>query len=158
MYHFPFLHESCGITVDDNHIQPLYKHIINIENPTMALIGIPFNVCAFQMFDLQARFFVSTLNGTMPLPSKEQMREDTRRDVAERLSKGYTKRQLHMMGTYQRAYYGELARLADTTHIPEVIVKIREASDTRFIEDLVNFREDTYKVLDDMNFTYSYYE
>lgn len=52
-YSFPFLHEDCKIVVDENHIQPLYKHMINIEYPTMCLIGIPFNVCAFQMFDLQ---------------------------------------------------------------------------------------------------------
>lgn len=52
-YSFPFLHESCGITVDDNHIQPLYKHMIHIERPSMCFIGIPFNVCTFQMFDLQ---------------------------------------------------------------------------------------------------------
>ena len=54
-YNFPFLHESCGVTVDENHIQPLYKHMIHIERPSMCFIGIPFNVCAFQMFDLQVR-------------------------------------------------------------------------------------------------------
>lgn len=52
-YSFPFLNASCGITVENNHIQPLYKHMINIDKPTMCFIGIPFNVCAFQMFDLQ---------------------------------------------------------------------------------------------------------
>lgn len=52
-YSFPFLHRSCGVTVDENHIQPLYKHMIHIEKPSMCFIGIPFNVCAFQMFDLQ---------------------------------------------------------------------------------------------------------
>jgi dimethylaniline monooxygenase (N-oxide forming) len=52
-YNFPFLHDSCGITIEDKRIQPLYKHIIHIEKPTMCFIGIPYYVCAFQMFDVQ---------------------------------------------------------------------------------------------------------
>lgn len=52
-YTFPFLSVDCGISVDDNYVQPLYKHCININHPTMALIGVPFYVCASQMFDLQ---------------------------------------------------------------------------------------------------------
>lgn len=80
-YSFPFLHPSCGVTVDDNHIQPLYKHMIHIERPTMCFVGVPFNVCAFQMFDLQARFFVRYLDGAMKLPPADKMREDTERDM-----------------------------------------------------------------------------
>lgn len=53
LYNFPFLHPSCGINVEENYVQPLYKHMINIEHPTMCLIGIPYYVCAFSMFDLQ---------------------------------------------------------------------------------------------------------
>lgn len=52
-YTFPFLSIDCGIAVEDNYVQPLYKHCININRPTMALIGLPFYVCASQMFDLQ---------------------------------------------------------------------------------------------------------
>lgn len=52
-YTFPFLSADCGISVDENYVQPLYKHCMNINNPTMAFIGLPFYVCASQMFDLQ---------------------------------------------------------------------------------------------------------
>lgn len=52
-YDFPFLAESCGIRVDSNMVTPLWKHLVSIENPTLALIGLPFYVCAFSMFDLQ---------------------------------------------------------------------------------------------------------
>lgn len=55
-YSFPFLSDECGIIVDDNYVQPLYKHLINIEHPTMAIVGLPFYVCAFIMFDLQVIF------------------------------------------------------------------------------------------------------
>lgn len=56
-YSFPFLHKDCRIEIVENHIAPLYKHMVNIEMPTMCFIGIPFNVCAFQMFDLQVSDF-----------------------------------------------------------------------------------------------------
>ena len=52
-YSFPFLHESCGVIVEDKLVQPLYKHMVHIERPSLCFIGIPFYVCAFQMFDLQ---------------------------------------------------------------------------------------------------------
>lgn len=61
-YTFPFLSVDCGISVDENYVKPLYKHCININHPTMALIGVPFYVCASQMFDLQVNIlqFFST--------------------------------------------------------------------------------------------------
>lgn len=40
-YTFPFLSADTGIHVDDNYVQPLYRHCINIEHPTMYIIGIP---------------------------------------------------------------------------------------------------------------------
>lgn len=165
-YSFPFLHESCGVTVDDNFIQPLYKHMIHIEKPTMCFIGIPFNVCAFQMFDLQvnkyplkhlqkinimylqARFFVKYLNGTMMLPSMEMMRADTEQDLQLRWSRGYSKRQAHMMGPDQGNYYKDLAAEAETAPIAPVIVKLRDESVKRLYDDLQNFRQDRYKIVD----------
>lgn len=51
---YPFLSADCGIHVDDRYVQSLYKQVINIEHPTMALIGIPAAACSTQMFDLQA--------------------------------------------------------------------------------------------------------
>lgn len=53
LYNFPFLHESCGIVVEDNCVEPLYKHVVNMNHPSMCFIGVPYYVCAFSMFDLQ---------------------------------------------------------------------------------------------------------
>lgn len=44
LYSFPFLSMDCGITIDDNFIQPLFKHCINIKYPTMCFIGMPYLV------------------------------------------------------------------------------------------------------------------
>lgn len=148
-YSFPFIHESCGITITEGHIEPLYKHMIHIEKPTLSFIGIPFNVCAFQMFDLQARFVCKYLNGSMKLPSKEDMKLDTEEDMKARWAKGYTRRQAHLMGPDQQKYYDELASQANTEPIAPVIIKLRDHSVKRLYEDLNNFREDRYKIVDD---------
>jgi hypothetical protein len=38
-YSFPFLTASCGISVKERRVGPLYKHLLNIRHPTMAFIG-----------------------------------------------------------------------------------------------------------------------
>lgn len=52
-YKYPFLSPECKITVDKMVVKPLYKHFINIEHPTMCIIGIPRDCPGFTMFDLQ---------------------------------------------------------------------------------------------------------
>ncbi|KAL3286885.1 hypothetical protein HHI36_001373 [Cryptolaemus montrouzieri] len=148
-YDYPFLNQTCGVTVTNNHIEPLYKHMIHIERPTMCFIGIPFNVCAFRMFDLQARFFCKYLNGSMSLPSRELMTKDTEKEMQARWKKGYTRRQAHMMGADQQKYYDDLAKMANIKSIPPVIIKLREFSNKSRYEDLNNFRENNYKIIDD---------
>lgn len=57
-YSYPFLSVESGIHVDDNFVQPLFKHIFNIEHPTMAFIGIPVTfVSYFHLFDIQVSFY-----------------------------------------------------------------------------------------------------
>lgn len=52
-YNFPFLDTNCGIRVDDNYVIPLYKHFINIEHPSMCIVGVPTIVVPFPMFHMQ---------------------------------------------------------------------------------------------------------
>lgn len=148
-YKFPFLSVDCGISVDDNHVEPLYKHIINIKYPTMGLIGLPVQVCASQMFDLQARFCVNLWNGTVPMPSAEHMTADLERDTAERLAKGYSKRQLHMMGPVQEKYYADLAETAQLKPLKKVITKIHNETHHFYLDELTTFRSKKYHILDD---------
>lgn len=54
-YDLPFLtpEESCLRIENGKFISPLYRHMINISYPTMALIGLPFRNCPFMLFDCQ---------------------------------------------------------------------------------------------------------
>lgn len=115
-YTFPFLSIDCAISVEDNYVQPLYKHCININYPTMALIGLPFYVCASQMFDLQVRFVIKYFTGERQLPTKEEMLDDTLQDMERRWKKGYKKRQAHMMGSDQVSLSAKASSTRPTTH------------------------------------------
>lgn len=100
-YAFPFLSVDCGIYVDDNYVKHLYKHVINIEHPSMAFIGIPFYVCAAQMCDLQIRFVLTYWKDRKCLPSQREMLQDTKTKMQQRFARGFKKRQAHMMGEEQ---------------------------------------------------------
>ncbi|XP_032518605.1 senecionine N-oxygenase-like isoform X2 [Danaus plexippus] len=149
LYNFPFLHESCDIVVEDNCVEPLYKHVVNIRHPSMCFIGVPYYVCAFSMFDLQVRYFVQSMNGSFQLPSSEQMMQHWEMEKSERLARGYTKRQAHMMGPDQQRYYSSLATEARTKDLPSVITKMRDESSIRFLHKLQTYRMDVYKIIDD---------
>ncbi|XP_038211847.1 senecionine N-oxygenase isoform X1 [Zerene cesonia] len=149
LYNFPFLDESCGIVVEDNCVEPLYKHLVNIQHPTMCFIGVPYYVCAFSMFDLQVRYYVRSMNGVFKLPSPDEMMQHWEQEKQERAARGYTKRQAHMMGPDQERYYASLASEANTKNLPSVITKIRDESSIRFLHNLQSYRQDVYKIIDD---------
>lgn len=54
-FSFPFLSVDCGLCLHDMfQVQPLYKHLININQPTMAIVGL--QICAYSyMYDLQVK-------------------------------------------------------------------------------------------------------
>ncbi|XP_039441094.1 senecionine N-oxygenase-like [Culex pipiens pallens] len=158
-YSFPFLHRDCAIEVADNWVNPLYKHILNINHPTMAFIGIPYRVCTTIMFDLQSRFAVKYYSGGKSLPSKEEMLADLQADTENRQKRGLSSRQAHMMGgEVQAVYYEDVARTADVTPVPPIMARMHMHSERRRNEDLLKYRNDVFRVLDDNNFEVEYDE
>ncbi|KAG8225696.1 hypothetical protein J437_LFUL001729 [Ladona fulva] len=151
-YSFPFLSEACGVTTEDNHVRPLYKHLIHTRFPTLCFVGLPFYVCAFSLCDLQSRFFLRILDGSLKLPSTEEMDADADEEIERRRKCGLGRRQAHMMGPLQGDYYDDLAKTAGIQGIPPVMTKLHNESSQRFLDDLVNYRNDVYRILDSENF------
>lgn len=57
-----------------------------------------------------------------------------------------------MMGKYQGRYYDELSKFGKLPTIPPVFTKLHNESSTRFEDDLVNYRNDVFKIIDDETF------
>lgn len=148
-YTFPFLSADCEILCDDNFVRPLYKHCLSINRPSLGFIGLPFYVCAAQMFDLQSRFCLSFMTRKKQLPAKDEMLLDYTNEMSQRWDKGFKKHQAHSMGENQNEYYDELAAAADLQALPPVISKLHNFSSLRFLDDLINFRKDVFRILDD---------
>ncbi|XP_046385336.1 flavin-containing monooxygenase FMO GS-OX4-like isoform X2 [Ischnura elegans] len=151
-YNFPFLSSDCKIQVIDNRVVPLYKHIINIEYPTMCFIGLPFIVLPFVMFDYQVQFFIKTLDLPVILPSKEEMEKDSAEDLKKRIDLGMPSRYAHKLDYMQWEYFEYLAKSADIPKPPVLLRKIYEDVRKTIKTDVMNFKTYRYEIVDNANF------
>jgi hypothetical protein len=101
------------------------------------------------MFDLQSRFFLTFLSGQKRLPSRGEMLKDCENEMKQRWEKGLRKHQAHVMGEDQGKYYSELAAAAGLSPLKPVMTKLHNFSSMRFVDDLINFRKDIFRVVDD---------
>ncbi|XP_064108091.1 uncharacterized protein LOC135216603 isoform X2 [Macrobrachium nipponense] len=146
-FSFPFLTKDCGITVEDNVVKPLYKHLIHSAYPSMAFIGIPFLVCPFPLFDFQVQFFLKFVGDLISLPSKMEMDEQTQKELEEKCGTGKPLKYFHKFGPIQWVYNNDLAALSGIPPLPPVVEKIYETvSDCRRAH-LMEYKASCYKIL-----------
>ncbi|CAN8245242.1 unnamed protein product [Cochlearia groenlandica] len=109
-YHFPFLETNGCVTVDDNRIDPLYKHVFPPAlAPCLSFVGIPWKVVPFPMYELQSKWIAGVLSGRITLPSKEDMMKDIETFYANLEAQGIQKRYTHRKGMSQFEYNSWLA-------------------------------------------------
>ncbi|XP_050294535.1 uncharacterized protein LOC126734823 [Anthonomus grandis grandis] len=145
-YSYPFLNAECGIIVEDNWIKYLYKHIVNIEHPTMAFIGVIFKICPLPMFDIQIRFFLEFIKDPHRFSKKEMLT-----DILESFNKkGVPNRLCHMIGNHcQRSYAEDLARTVQIKPLRPVIHNLFE-----YLFNNKNVKK-KYKIINDEEFNES---
>ncbi|OAY78671.1 Flavin-containing monooxygenase FMO GS-OX-like 4, partial [Ananas comosus] len=109
-YHFPFLEMNGIVTVDDNRVGPLYKHVFPPElAPFLSFIGIPWKVIPFPMLELQSKWVAGILSGRIELPTKEEMLADVNAFYLEMEVAGWPKRYTHNFANIQFEYDDWLA-------------------------------------------------
>ncbi|CAE5962400.1 unnamed protein product [Arabidopsis arenosa] len=97
-YYFPFLDTKGEVTVEDNRVGPLYKHVFPPAlSPGLSFIGLPWQVTPFPMFELQSKWVAAVLAGRVKLPSQEEMMEDTEMFYAKLEASSIPKRYTHLM-------------------------------------------------------------
>ncbi|OWF48026.1 flavin-containing monooxygenase FMO GS-OX5-like [Mizuhopecten yessoensis] len=145
-FSFPFLSPECHLTTENERIVPLYKHLIHTEYPSLSLIGITKIICPFLNFHHQVLFVIATLDGTITLPSRKNMDEDTAKDFSNRLKGGMPERYAHTMGPLQWRYYDEIADLVGSKRIPPVFKELYETVMQMRNKDFVNLKSFNYKI------------
>lgn len=54
-YNYTFLDDSCGLTVTPRSVTPLYKYMVNVNQPTMMVMGLIVKACVVVALDAQVR-------------------------------------------------------------------------------------------------------
>ncbi|XP_031502630.1 flavin-containing monooxygenase FMO GS-OX-like 4 [Nymphaea colorata] len=109
-FHYPFLDTNGAVTIEDNRVGPLYKHVFPPSlAPSLSVIGIPFRVLPFPLFELQSKWVAGVLSGRISLPSVQEMVEDVKAFYLQIEAAGYPKRYTHDVSKYQAEYDGWLS-------------------------------------------------
>ncbi|WVY99774.1 hypothetical protein V8G54_025844 [Vigna mungo] len=73
-HHYPFLETNGIVTVEDNRVGPLYKHVFPPAlAPWLSFIGIPEKDIIFEMTELQCKWVARVLSGKVLLPTENEM-------------------------------------------------------------------------------------
>lgn len=155
-YSFPFMSVDCGISVNDNYVQHLYKHVINIKYPTMAFIGITFLSLFQDMISLQSRFVLKFWSEGKVLPNATEMLEDEQKEREKRIDLGWGMRHYHKLGIeLMEKYFTDLAESAGIDPVRQVNIGIYYECVQQFLTNFEHFREQKYEILDDTKFVRS---
>ncbi|KAK7076844.1 hypothetical protein SK128_011554 [Halocaridina rubra] len=145
-YSFPFLTEECGITVEENIVKPLYKHVIHTTYPSMAFIGIPFQICPFPLFDFQVQHFIASLIHKLKLPTCEEMVSAMEDELAQLKEAGVAPRHYHKFGrSKQLAYMKEVAGEVGCRPFQPYLAKLFIVVMIRLLLDLTRFKNYSYE-------------
>jgi len=76
------------ICTNDNHVEPIYKHVVHMDYTNLFFMGIPAIVIPFPMFHIQAQYILGILEGRIQLPSAQQMRKEYEIEKQSLLAQG----------------------------------------------------------------------
>ena len=151
-YHFPFLSESCDLHIEDERVTPLYKHIIHTKFPTLSFIGICKTICPFPQFDQQVQLVLTTLDGSLQLPSEEEMNHDIQEDFERRLEQGLPPRHAHTMGPRQWEYNDSLAKIGNYEPIPRSVQTLYDEVHRMRVRNLPTYKTKMYEIIGEDSF------
>lgn len=73
-YSFPFLETNDCVSIDDNRVGPLYKHVFPPHlAPNLSFVGLPNKAILYLMMELQSKWVAQVLSGKLSLPSEKDM-------------------------------------------------------------------------------------
>lgn len=96
----------------------------------------------------------------MKLPNKEEMLQDTLKEIEDRLASGQRLKDLHALGKTKWAmeYYTSVSKFAGIEHPPPVLLQIYFDGIGRLSEDFLNFRGDKYEIIDREHYKVQYFD
>ncbi|XP_078046172.1 uncharacterized protein LOC144474783 isoform X1 [Augochlora pura] len=149
---YPFMSAKVEMRTDDNHVEPIYKHLVHMDYQNLFVMGLPGIVIPFPMFHLQAQYILAILEGHIRLPSPEQMRVEYEAEKTALLNQGIPLRHIAKLKERQWAYYDEIAASVNVPSLPPVIRKIYDHCNLMREKDFTTYKKLQYRIVDDENF------
>ncbi|MBA0788072.1 hypothetical protein Gotri_025256 [Gossypium trilobum] len=113
-FHLPFLKSNGIVTVDDNRVGPLYKHIFPPSlAPWLSFVGLNYRALVFRVIELQAIWVAKVLSGKVKLPTQEAMAASVEEFYEQMEKAGWPKYHTHSLQNDESEYASWLAAQSD---------------------------------------------
>ncbi|KYM80459.1 Flavin-containing monooxygenase FMO GS-OX-like 3 [Atta colombica] len=153
---YPFMSAKVEIRTDDDHVEPVYKHLVHMDYTNLFFMGLPAMVIPFPLFHIQAQYILGVLEDRIKLPSAQQMREEYEIEKNSLLDKGIPLRHINKLKDRQWAYYDQLATAANVTGFLPVVKKVMTHVLQMREVDFTTYKNYQYRIIDSENFSVSY--
>ncbi|KAL0869190.1 hypothetical protein ABMA27_007471 [Loxostege sticticalis] len=154
-YDYPFLDKSCGLNITTHSVTPLYRHLVNINQPTMMVMGLVVRACLVVALDAQARYATALIKGDFTLPSQDIMMREWQKQYDTLRSAGRPLSHMHLLAYKEDEYYAALTEESGIERVPPVMFKIRTLDMQAKINNLYTYRNFAYTVIDNDTFVKS---
>lgn len=140
-YHLPFVPATL-LEVERRLVGPLYRDLIAVRAPTLAVLGLPFAVVPFPLFEAQAAYFAATLTQRVPLPSRAAMAAAVERQREALVHAEVPRRHWLRYGERQFAYVDQLRREVGLPPLPPGYEALYRATSAAKRADPRGYRDD----------------
>ncbi|XP_054814792.1 flavin-containing monooxygenase FMO GS-OX-like 4 isoform X2 [Prosopis cineraria] len=131
-YHYPFLETNGIVTIDDNRVGPLYKHVFPPAlAPWLSFIGIP----------EKSKWVARVLSGKVPIPTEKEMMKYVEEYCQQMEKNGIPKHFTHYLHFKEVGYSKWLAEEAGLPPVDEWREKMYVESITKISNMEDNYRD-----------------
>ncbi|XP_039141824.1 flavin-containing monooxygenase FMO GS-OX5-like isoform X2 [Dioscorea cayenensis subsp. rotundata] len=142
-YHFPFLETNEFISIEDNRVGPLYKHVFPpAVAPWLSFVGIPNKASFFMTLELQSKWIAQVLSGKVTLSSQETLMASIEAYYQELEHVGQPKHHTHSLHPNEIEYLNWLASEVSLPSIEEWKIQMYHAVIESFKSGIDGFRDD----------------
>lgn len=147
-YSFPYLRGSeLGFRIESQFVGPLFKQLLPPCFPSIFFIGLCQQICPFPHFHCQVQYSLSVLDGTVSLPSVEQMEGESHSWVEERIQRGVPQRHLLRLEGEQWEYCHTLASEAHISPISNAVRSLYDEVRRKRREHPLLYRKINYRLV-----------
>ena len=140
-FHYDLSFIAEGIVAGDDAPTSLYRHLLPVGHPTMALIGIPQRIIPFPLFEMQAKWFAAILSGEVTLPALVERRAWLEEWAAHCRSESREPYQCRNLGAEQFDYIDELAAECGAQPLPDWYRPLAQETTASRLGNLLEYRD-----------------